>query len=690
MTSIATTPQGSSPSAHARTAWIYVRESQMLSASGWGPDTQKRLCEELAAEYGYTETRIFFEVKSGATMKKRPTWQYVQRGVLRHECDALIVWQYSRIARKQSDWAHFIDRAINAGVTVLSTDPKERQWDWNTPQGRFALSVIGGVNEMYKDATRDATMGGVRTRALNGMPKPGKKPPYGWRWVTAATTTQLSGKTRTRKVRLEPDVHDGEHPDSEDTATRIRAIWDWLDTPNPAHTLKACEHWLNEVMRWPSPTGKLWSKESLRFLIRQSCYWGEPETLRTAVVPVRVRDRVTGEYDVEMRQRLRPHGERIPIPTENWPPLISPEQAARVHAYMGAKRDSRLYGAVTEEGAPSRRAQRQWNPDDYLLHDGLARCGVCGHKLYVTVKRGGMRGDAPCFVYKCAAGARLPKGDERQHYLSISTTIADAFAVAQTAQLLFTPGEAEAALARLADQGDEHVEELATAKSALARTEKSLTVHRKLANLLEPDDEEELAKFAEEHRKLGQQRDEQAARVAALESGNQRVQSLAAALAAAVQAARETSAQYAATRKPLLEQIYRVHHEGDTSAQAQEAMERSRKAMEQALAAMQAASTSEQETVAVFEHAPKPKQRTVLQALGVEVVLLSNSGQEHAARDSAKRVHQRYKGEPRLRYELPLGIEASEGSETAAIGESGEHNKKLLCINFMPPIRRHG
>ncbi len=75
------------------------------------------------------------------SMKKRPIWRHVQRAALRQQFDALVVWEYSRIARNTADWLHFINQALNAGVEVYSTDAQEKQIDWHTSMGRAMLGV---------------------------------------------------------------------------------------------------------------------------------------------------------------------------------------------------------------------------------------------------------------------------------------------------------------------------------------------------------------------------------------------------------------------------------------------------------------------------------------------------------------------------------------------------------------------
>jgi hypothetical protein len=258
----------------------------------------------------------------------------------------------------------------------------------------------------------------------------------------------------------------------EATAPRMRAIWDYFDTPDPTHTLGGGVDWLNFVKRWPAPLGGKWSKNTLKYLIfEQGYYWGAGEAYKTVTVDVRVADPETGEYDIEHRQRKRPKSDRLPMPTNNVPPLITAEQAARVHAYLPQKKDLRHYTDTTLAGTPSKRPAHTWNPDDFLLMDGLLRCGVCGHKLYPGVRQGRAS-------YRCETGNRYPRGHEARHQLSINAAVADRFAIEQTLKLLYTPGESDAAFDRLAARSDDTEADLATAVADLARTDATLATRR--------------------------------------------------------------------------------------------------------------------------------------------------------------------------------------------------------------------
>ncbi len=613
-----------------RTAWVYIRESKDASAAGHNPDNQERLCRALAEAEGLTILHTAVEIKPAASMKKRPTWRAVQRAALRHEFDALIVWEYSRIARNTTDWMHFISRALSAGVDVLSTDKQEAAIDWHKPMGVGMLAMVGSFNEMERLKTRERTMQGNQMRVLKGMPPVGRKPAYGYEWVEEASTTVLTGASKVRKVRLAPDATE---------APRLRAIWHYLDTPDEEHSLTACVNWLNLVQRWSSPMGIMggWSANTLRHLLQQGYYWGEAEAFKRVTVDVRVTDAQTGELDIERRQRARPKAERIKLSVESVLPLISAEKAARVHAYLRAKANRRHYRDTTHDGTPTKRFPRTWSPDEFLLVGGLIRCGVCGKQMFPRRRKDGSKADA----YVCASGATYAKGHPKRHTLSALVKTADAYAVERTVALLYTPGEADAAFARLAEREDETDAELTVALADLAKTDATLAAHRKLAEVLT---EADVAHFAHTFTELQKTRAKQAEWVDKLRGVDAHIQSLARTLATVVQAARARPREAERTAGASLAQDIMgglVIIPSDDSKREPQWF-----------------SKAEAAEALTFAEADKEAQRTVLRALGVHIVVIPRDKQEKKAPGRAY-----VKGADRLRYELPLALAVSDAAD---------------------------
>lgn len=587
-----------------RTAWIYVRESDDEQLAGHSPETQERLCRELAEREHLTVTRIIWESGSARSIRQRKGWQETHKAIKRHEMDVLLVWKYSRLHRNFFNQVRTLADAKQSGVDILSA---VEPIDASSKYGKAMLAFIGIFNELDSDNIREQSMAGMKTRALKGMPLVGKKPPYGYEWVTAQSVSTLTGAGRMRKVALTP------HPVEAD---RWRAVWRYLDSPE--RTLGDCVLWLNHQMCWPSPQGKLWRKTTLRYLLQQPYYWGEGAAFRTVLQEVpAVIDSATGEVEMVKRARMRPVDERIKLPVESVPPLIERDTAMRVLGYIQAR-------------AKHRASKRLIDRERYLLNGGYLRCGVCGGSLSPRRRNG--RED----FYVCHGGAAHPKGDSRRHYLSIRARDVEVFAVQKTYELLVAPGEAEAALDRLGEVQGDQSSEIATAEAELLTCDRALENHRKLATILAPDD---MADFALQYEALKRQRADWQARLDTLRASSSFVASLRASLAEATHRARALAKECAAARdsqgaaqsglpswltpdeirrrlQPLLQQGYHLapwNGQPIFTAEGAQALE-------------------------AFTTAPKSEQRSILQALGVYVEVRAGEQRE---------------GEKRLTYRLP-------------------------------------
>jgi site-specific DNA recombinase len=469
-----------------KTAWLYIRESREDQMAGHNPETQERLCRELAAKEGLTITRRIVEAGTARTARTRKGWQEVRRGMRRHEFDVLLVWKYSRMHRNLMNQLQTFARAKANGIRILAqADPR----DEGDKLSKMSIYITGMFNEMTSDEIREQSMAGTRARALKGMPLVGNAPLYGYRWVEEATASTVTGATRTRKVRLEHDPV---------TLPRAQAMVRYLDHPD--RSLAECAAWMN-AQGWPAPRGGKWTKATIRKLINHPYYRGEPEAYRSEMVPVDDPTMPADEFEVIKKQREMAREDAVPLPLDSVPPLLDPAVVNHVRA--------RLRGRASHRESP-----RLLDRDQFLLTGGLLRCG---HTLPDgTVCHGTMgprRRHGHADFYTCHLGAAYPNGDPRRHYLSIQAEATDRFTVAWLFQVLLETDPAEAALRRLAEDTEEASSERELAESALAEAERKLASLKKLSTVL---DEHEMADFADDYRKARADRDRWGQRVDAL------------------------------------------------------------------------------------------------------------------------------------------------------------------------------
>jgi Resolvase, N terminal domain len=108
------------------TGWLYIRESREDQMAGHSPETQERLCRELAAKEGITITRVIVESGTARTARTRKGWQEVRRGMRQHAFDVLLVWKYARMHRNLGQQLQTFARAKANGIRILAqADPRD-------------------------------------------------------------------------------------------------------------------------------------------------------------------------------------------------------------------------------------------------------------------------------------------------------------------------------------------------------------------------------------------------------------------------------------------------------------------------------------------------------------------------------------------------------------------------------------
>jgi hypothetical protein len=400
-------------------------------------------------------------------------------------------------------------------------------------------------------------------------------------------------------------------------------------------------------MGWPSPKGKLWRGATIHYLLHQSYYWGEPVAFRVKSLELPEADVLTGEVEMVPRRRARPLAERVKLPASSVPALIAQEKAERVLQYLDERK---IYRPTS--------ASRLLRKDDFLLYGGFLRCGVCHNNL------GPCKGYGRSDYYTCNAGIQMPKGSPKRHTLTIQADYAERFMAAQVVRLLLTPGEAEAAIARLASQDETYNDELAVAKSKLAEVEQALKNRQRYLDTM--GDEEDMTEFAEGMRQLRIQRGHWQGRVASLQVSSAHVEHLAASLHRVMRAARETTEQ--ATAALATVEAHQTLHTQGTTERSHAAWEQSVERLLQARDALAEARQAVHDTLPRFAEAPKTEQRKVLRALGVwlEVQPGISGGQKHQTIEQRLRLH--------LGLHDDFGVFHASGLPGQAnLGEEGEH-----------------
>lgn len=108
------------------------------------------------------------EGKSARTenLNKRPAFKEAITDALEHQYDILVVHKVDRFSRKLSVTLEYFNKLVKAEVGFLSIT---EQIDFTTPWGKFTLSMLGGLAELYSDNLSFETKKGWQERREQGL-----------------------------------------------------------------------------------------------------------------------------------------------------------------------------------------------------------------------------------------------------------------------------------------------------------------------------------------------------------------------------------------------------------------------------------------------------------------------------------------------------------------------------------------
>ena len=319
-----------------RLAAIYVRVSTAKQDdAGTSLETQEAACRAYCEKRGYDIAGVYREVFSGTELVRRPALTAARQAIRSGAADLLLCYAVDRLGRKQAHVAIVAEEAEQAGARLeFVTEDFER-----SAVGEFIRSAKAFAAEVEREKIIERTQRGVRARAEAGMPLPGWKPPYGYRWADPS------------KVRLVDD-----HAQSE----VVRRIYREALAGAPLRRIAAGL----TADGIPSPTGRpRWGATTVHHILSTPLYAGEAFAFRNRVEKI-----PGGGY----RRALRPECEQVGVPAGTVPALVDVIAFASVHARL----------ARNKVESP----RRNGTPEATLLRSGIAKCGYCNcnHMVYRT------------------------------------------------------------------------------------------------------------------------------------------------------------------------------------------------------------------------------------------------------------------------------------------------------------------
>ena len=356
-----------------RGAVIYTRVSTDEQVQhGTSLDGQRTACLEEARRMGLP---VVAECEdsgiSGSLYQTRPGIMEALRLVESGAASVLIATKIDRIGRSARVILDIVDRVEKAGGELVTGDMK---FD-HSPTGRLMRTIYAGMAEMEREAIRERTMGGKRRRAEDGQQPQRSRSPYGYHIITNAEVD----------CGLYLPAMRGQYIIDEEKATIARRLF--TGYANGTHSLPLlCKELNAEGIL--APSGGLWHEPTIRVILTNPVYKGEPVSGRqkchTDESRLQQVHALTGMpiMHPEVR-RLVPKDEQLKLSA---PPLVSEE----------------MWNTV-QERLIVMKAKHGGNPKRLRMLSGLCFCPNCGERTRIKYQQA--NGKKYCY-YWCGARSK--------------------------------------------------------------------------------------------------------------------------------------------------------------------------------------------------------------------------------------------------------------------------------------------
>ena len=301
-------------------AALYARVSSDRQDVDLSVAAQLRALREYAQKNGYLVVREFVDEAESGRIADRPQFRRMidEAGKSNAPFQEILVWKFSRFTRKREHAVAFKSMLRRKGVRVVSITEHAD----DTPTGKLMEAIIESIDEFYSENLAEEVKRGMREAASRGYWM-GSRTPYGYSRVMVA-----DGAKKRPTLELDPDA-----------AQVVRRIFDLAEAGTGM--LKITRTLNDEGIA--SPTGKLWSKNGIHFILRNEVYTG------TLIWGARGKDKAE------------------PVRIEKaFPAVVSKAQFRRVNKLMHSR-------------APKRTHPRRVG-STYLL-SGLVKCHKCKRAL---------------------------------------------------------------------------------------------------------------------------------------------------------------------------------------------------------------------------------------------------------------------------------------------------------------------
>ncbi len=232
-------------------AALYARVSSDRQDVDLSVAAQMRALREYASRNGYLVVREFVDEAESGRIADRPQFRKMidEAGKSNAPFQEILVWKFSRFTRKREHAVAFKSMLRRKGVRVVSITEHAD----DTPTGKLMEAIIESVDEFYSENLAEEVKRGMREAASRGYWM-GSRTPYGYNRVMVP-----DGAKKRPTLELDPDA-----------AQVVKRIFDLAEAGTGM--LKITQTLNEEGIA--SPTGKLWSKNGVHFILRNEVYTG--------------------------------------------------------------------------------------------------------------------------------------------------------------------------------------------------------------------------------------------------------------------------------------------------------------------------------------------------------------------------------------------------------------------------------
>ena len=230
---------------------LYARVSSDRQDVDLSVAAQLRALRDHANRNGYLVVREFVDEAESGRIADRPQFRKMidEAGKSNAPFREILVWKFSRFTRKREHAVAFKSMLRRKGVRVVSITEHAD----DTPTGKLMEAIIESVDEFYSENLAEEVKRGMREAASRGYWM-GSRTPYGYNRVMVP-----DGAKKRPTLELDPDA-----------AQVVRRIFDLAEAGTGM--LKITSTLNGEGVA--SPTGRLWSKNGVHFILRNEVYTG--------------------------------------------------------------------------------------------------------------------------------------------------------------------------------------------------------------------------------------------------------------------------------------------------------------------------------------------------------------------------------------------------------------------------------